>query len=591
MIILDYLRKTKQGIVALPHMHAGPMGLVPGTQVSLSLMHERTEDPSACELLLTPYTEDVNKLFRLDCYLKEGIGVVKKLVDAISAFRINIVTFESHVLNHKTEHRVAMVADWTHAKHPTFQQTPPRIQRQYESVAGRIPVNDWRYVLLYEVIMSSCGDVILFDRAREFPLPSVHLTPTRPTTLLGATRIPVKTRHRRDEGSISDKELENKTMVKSVKGNYVKIPCDQLVEIRHETGNTGNEPIPYLLSSSPSDHAIRVFFPSIASTKQIIHVAFEHSNRPGALSAIMSIIASSNLNIVTGLVRKRTQNESTFEVVLENLNTNDLPPKFEHSPPTDPDFEKLLQWCRKRISSCSSSSQLRRHNDFGTQLAIPRYPQRNYSKTIEISKFTSKVKSGKATVKSMEPFKIVERHISNLKRKNDARDINVRRSHFSHLEAVCNRVRDSRPRIFLSYPSYAAYHAKILKTAFGGEKGQFQLVDYQDPDYEDIVEEVQKQIQSCDFFIGIWHDEPSELSRISPWMPFEYGMATIAGLESMITYSKKLPPEIWKRIGPSTAREGYDDLEFERVTAPKLVKKALEKWLKDWHWPASPKLP
>jgi len=592
MFTLDYLRRMKDGRISLSPIHTGPLGLVPGTEVSISLMHERRDDAAACELSLTPYSEDVTNLFRLECYLAEDIGVVKKLIDAISTLRLNIVTFESSVLDYKTAHRVAMVVDWTHATYPTFHETPARIQRQYESVSNRIPTKDWRYILLYELIVCTCGDVLLFDESLNEPLPSISFIPIRPSKVLGPTRIEVES-PLGDMSSVPEQKKTQKkkgalaqNMTSGFRSNFFNIPSGHLNEIHQETGHSVNEPLPYILSSSSSDQSLRVFFPSKTSTGQLVHIAFAHTNRPGALSTMMSTLAAAQLSIITGLVRKRTRNESTFEVLLENQDTSVKPPQRAGIDLLK-ESDAILEWCANRISSSANAVQLGRHAEFNTTLTMPRYPPRKSTKTYDISS----LKPGATAVKDDEDqvsrfaSKVIESHMSSIEdATNDKRPNRIRKAHLAHLEAVYDRIVDTRPRIFLSYPGYAKKHAELIKEAIR-KSGRFDIKEYQDPDYENIVEEVQKRIRSSDFFIGVWHHEPTDTQRVSPWMPFEYGMATIAGLDCMITYSDQLPSEIWKRIDPNTAKVGYSDLSFSKDTVTKLAEKAFEKWAKGGHWP------
>jgi len=59
----------------------------------------------------------------LTCTLHDNVGVVGKLVDALSELNVNIVTQESSALNYQNDHIVGMVLDWptcgTLPKQPT----------------------------------------------------------------------------------------------------------------------------------------------------------------------------------------------------------------------------------------------------------------------------------------------------------------------------------------------------------------------------------------------------------------------------------------------------------------------------------------
>ena len=142
---------------------------------------------------------------------------------------------------------------------------------------------------------------------------------------------------------------------------------------------------------------------------------------------------------------------------------------------------------------------------------------------------------------------------------------------------------ERQPKIFLSYPTSASGHADLLKREIERViPKSFILDDYQLQDFEIVLNRVIESITDCDYFIGIWQHE--ELSRdgaaISPWMPFEYGVAMQAGKQSIIVFSDKLPESIWKRITPGISFPSFNDFTFLDKTIPLLIDYCQSHWLR-----------
>jgi hypothetical protein len=128
---------------------------------------------------------------------------------------------------------------------------------------------------------------------------------------------------------------------------------------------------------------------------------------------------------------------------------------------------------------------------------------------------------------------------------------------------------DARPVIFLSYPDIAKQHGKRLRRRL--RRRDFRVKTYQKPDGEVIVDAVKRKIDESDYFIGIWHhgEEPPDGQRtthISPWMLFEYGIASAAEKPAIIVHSDKLDPSVWMRISPGVSNPEYSDLDFQTRT-------------------------
>jgi hypothetical protein len=83
-------------------------------------------------------------------------------------------------------------------------------------------------------------------------------------------------------------------------------------------------------------------------------------------------------------------------------------------------------------------------------------------------------------------------------------------------------------------------------------------------------------MSQSDYFIGIWHHDetlPTQDGKygISPWMPFEYGIANALGKPSLVVHSDRLDEQIWKRINSGIANPEYKDLFFATDTLDRIL--------------------
>lgn len=144
MIVLDYLKGMKNNEIVIPPFHTGHLGLIPNTQVKLGVISPFSYEPSHCEIILTPY-EPTNQMAVISCVMKDGIGVVKKLIDAISSLKINIITQESSSINHQSHHTINLLVDISHSeikKDETFEWS----RHKYNEFSYVFPLNDQKYL-------------------------------------------------------------------------------------------------------------------------------------------------------------------------------------------------------------------------------------------------------------------------------------------------------------------------------------------------------------------------------------------------------------------------------------------------------------
>jgi len=612
MLLLDYLRRIKESEVRIPPFHTGHLGLLPDTEVSVRLMGNLQERESDCELYLTPFAEDVERLCSLHCVLRDQPGVVNRIITAIYSLRINIVTLGSSVTDYKTTHTVDMLLDWNRSYYPERLEAPERIKRIYKDINCRIPTHDLRYVLLYEAIISLCGNEIQFDQAYGRFLPSISLMPFAPRQTVDATPLEIKRGHKKTESELAPEEKADKQSFSQQ--NYFKLHEGHELQIRHATGHSEEELLPCILNSSPSERSLRVYFPAKDTVKKFVHVGFRHTNRPGAVWAITRVLELAGFNIITGLLRKKDSVNSSFEAVLEYSDAKGIPANAGDKGAIR-DYDKILRWCFDEICKVGEKSLCLLH-PFNVRLGVPEYGTHKSTSSLRIPSASidcTKRVSNEDLPSSKDLVENLKNSVKELEQSghkfplDEANKVRLR-----YLQKTHTRLEQKRPRVFLSYPSYAAEHATAIKQALDykavqkqidaktlpadSNEGSVEIREYQEPDFENIVQSVMRRIRECDYFIGIWHHEGlgpinlgdgepgKERYSVSPWMPFEYGIAMEAGKDCRIIYSKRLPEKIWKRIDPSTGKDSYSDFTFKDQTVKRLANWVRLNWAAKWTW-------
>jgi len=277
-----------------------------------------------------------------------------------------------------------------------------------------------------------------------------------------------------------------------------------------------------------------------------VHLGFFHVDAPGALSAILAPLARAGFNIVTSLLRQNKDGKNVWEAVLEYRGADTIPTPGYGTRSLEAG-ETLCSWAAERVLAAAKSDELERLRECDLQIGLPRYPRRSWEGRVE---FRAVAPSGHRIDSLTEA--LVDNGSGSPPRSG-------------LIEFIRKGRMEAMPSIFLSYPNAAKGHAELIR---GALNKRYQIVDYQEPDSEVIVDQVVHRIEACDYFIGIWRAEGDSKSSISPWLHFEYGIAVASGKKTMIVHSENLDPRIWKRINPGIAQPEFSDLHFESRAVP-----------------------
>ncbi|MEL7337063.1 MAG: hypothetical protein AAFN70_12770, partial [Planctomycetota bacterium] len=414
----DYLRFSKENEFPIAPFHSGHLGLFPGSEVSVSLQRSQNHEDPCCEVLVTPFIEQPINLCRVHCVLKDQIGVIRRLLEAIYGLGLNIVTLESSVMNCKTQHHCYIMADWGSSPHNNYRETPRKIRNAYRRVAHRIPIHDWRYILLYESIMHSCGDIIGMDEALRFPAPSIQISPFRPSEAHANQRQKVHRNaqtnppNQTDDSSTANnqkrgsrfstalnidpsiaKEIRRDARYESARTATPQLDENESTEAAEEqpvdadatpdsegvpgatqddSDSRPEEKISLLacMVSETSEKTLRMFFPNKEAEHRLYHLGFEHENIPGAVHGITQLLEKAGFNILTGVLRKTTAGRSRYDVLLEHRQHEC---QWLHRKVKRRDYDSMLNTCFDLLKPhIESVSQIERYR---ISLAAPKFPE------------------------------------------------------------------------------------------------------------------------------------------------------------------------------------------------------------------------
>lgn len=581
MPIIDYLRYTKlkprkggkKGLthtIVIPPFHTGTLGFIPDSEV-LVQVHSRHDDPESsgvCELYVTPFESRQDRIFRLACLLHDKPGVVMRLLNAVSSLKINIVKQESSIIDNSRFHHVTMLLDWTDA--PRLEEpiaTRTSDLHLYRYMAEKVPIHDYRYLLLYEKIMERCLDVMKVDPPRGLGCPRTPALRIEPFTGL-------------HEGQGTRTRLKRHT-----EGHFnvaLTLSKMQIEDICRRTRLVRDEPIPYILTTDGKRRNLRVFIPR--KPHRIVHLGLIHKDRVGALAKLGSILEQAHFNIVTSLLRKVEKEKCTWEVLVEYQGNVDSDEETRKAFSQRTFESKEERWRRADLHARWFQGVVRREaeadrrreaiEDLEVKVVVPRYPKlsdRDSDTEYPLEGDEAGV-DWEARRRERDDTQAVVR-VATERPENDAGRVR----HKLALD-ISERGTRSKPRIFISYPLEAREHFVCLRDEL---KEYFEVVSYDKPNFSGVMPSALDAIHNCDHFIGIWHHERRSDGQhgVSPWLPFEYGAACAAGKDVMVIHSEKLPKRITERIEPGIAHPSYSDLNYRTDMVPEVLR-----FCKDYWW-------
>ncbi|WP_372784105.1 hypothetical protein [Phenylobacterium sp.] len=593
------LGKTREGHwIRVPDFHKGHLGFLPEIAVRIASPSLSNEDDESidrtCEMMVTPYiiTKDI---FRLKCLFVEKRGVVERLVNLMSYLRVNIISLESASLFTERLHTVHLVLDLRRSK-LNRGNIGPSDEMKYVDILSSMQTMDRRGLELFLYIVRQCHDILSWDAKDGRDIPNIQISDFA------------------EHDNTNDNEAAL-TIVKRTnfggegpKHTYLKIDPERAVSIATKIGVSEAEEFDYLLLSDTESRNLRVKFLSKTKRQKLFHIGFYHKNEIGALNIITKIVARSNFNVITSLIRRVQDYHNVWEVILEYQGSD----ARIQSLPKDPRraIQLMLNPALKQLREAASA--------YGIALFIPTHIPVHASQTED-----GPVRRGWKHSIPLDPDAVAQ-----TPRLQFPRLIRVNGATSSGREWIVDYASaaiEKGPAVFISCPTVAAEYRDALCRRLEA-KGWTPTIYSGASKSELTYAEARRLIVAADYFVGIWHPEPESaaadkarrgakakgrsaavaeraatassvsgaearsgadaqatpaagadhetrrqlpLSRLSPWMHFELGEALALHKPFKIIAHKDLNwPEVVRRIAADRTTPGYsDEASFdERIT-------------------------
>jgi hypothetical protein len=570
VIVLHNLRiLNKNGIIEIPAFQAGHLGFIPGRSVHIYLLQENENPPAHCEVVVTPFGQigATGNLLRLACVMKEGKGVVHRLLSALALLNVNVVAQESSTFHHQNYHYVSMVIDLSRSRLGKRTEPDQRTEVFYRRESAIAPLHQRRYIELFETIMAFCGDVFAYDDQDRF-LPKFTM------------RL-----FDMDEGPAFPRQVSiGSIKCKNGRTNAaIKLDPEFIDTIKTNLTINTTDDLTYILVSETEYRKLRIIFPKPSQANHIFHVGFKHDDTPGALNAILNALSANSFSIVTSLHRTLSPGKSIWEAVLWYDGD-----KF----PLRAGKKKRYEWLARKMSQNLRVEFLDDLYSRNVSVCVPNYPKPTIADSkippILIRRPTQRLTTTKQAQALTEKnrwnsrniivVKELERGIKLLKQANDEADWSA----IQILERIKERRTNKKINIFISSTTYHIVntHVENIKRAVEKEFPGFFFVDqFRRPEgYAETVKVVTDRIARCEGFIGIWHeDEEVPITGkehsfgTSPWMPYEFGQAHSLGKECFIARSFKVHERFWRTITPGHIITPYNDANFLTEVVPQII--------------------
>ena len=159
--------------------HRGHLGIMPEFRnLNVQVLTPYANGEGDAELLLTSHeVRPTGDLVRLQCHLREAVGVVSRVIEAIARLNINIVTTVSTVIDHARTHVVEFILDLTTCPIPRTPRRPGEVRARYRRFSHVFPIDDERRACLLESILSRCGSELTWHPRDGVDVPDIDITP------------------------------------------------------------------------------------------------------------------------------------------------------------------------------------------------------------------------------------------------------------------------------------------------------------------------------------------------------------------------------------------------------------------------------
>lgn len=134
----------------------------------------------------------------------------------------------------------------------------------------------------------------------------------------------------------------------------------------------------------------------------------------------------------------------------------------------------------------------------------------------------------------------------------------------------------SRKTVFLSYPASARHLVALLKP---GLLENFVIIEYQPAADEAVSTTVDQYIARADYFLAIWYPKSALDDQISPWLPYELGVANALHRPSLLMVARLVTMSAWQRIDRDVPTGLFSEHTFAEETIPEVIEYCRTNWM------------
>jgi predicted amino acid-binding ACT domain protein len=507
MLVLDYLRELQWPNVSVAIYHRAHLSLVPGTMVYVAPIIRPAAPGHFVELFgTTVHPNSWRTSYRLSAALHDGTGVLQAVVDCLARYDINVLHLDASSMEQESVFQVEMVLDF------------PRDQEQQEMELDRSEeLAGW--------VLAECHQHIV----REHGVPRIQVTPVRSLRKaiweLGSLRGPS---HKQPWIELEIQKDGSLTPPESIAGllraSFV------------QDDGTVWSPSTYwqYVISDTRDRVFRVYLSTHRAS--LLWCAIQHTDRPGALSAITKKLSNAGITILAALNRVEShQGRNWFEVLLSHADWSAVSVGDDsiHQVQLEQllDDQELRRFACKPFFSLADSKKAMRASPVDGIGAGPWRPQGARGRDAWIEKTARLAHSTSSGIDLSWDRQTRQRRAAAHSNLVDG----LRR-----FQRAINRL-PRRVFVSMELTDINKVRAEILRKVAATRGVEIDVVDSPKGRSRRIAGEVLARLRDCSHFLGVWtpwSKASDESTRPSPWCGWELGAAQALGLPSYILLEK-----------------------------------------------------
>lgn len=534
MLVLDIPRRSTQNFatIEIPLYHRVHLALAGGGHVYGCLLAGHNE-PHLPELVIAPFDFNIwDQLWRLTVSVRDRVGVVHDVAEAVRRFDANILAAETATMEEQNLYHIEMV-----------------IQVHDRQVVDR----------LERALLTEFLDEIAFlhDRSPRLKVRSMHnLSRTKQAfTKQILTNRPFAPMAGKIQVEWTDEIPFKPRAVK------LRVPLEfrKILKefVRQSTPQKSDDDGFFLRLSDTKDRFLRVLF--FRANDPVIHTRMEYADEVGAAAAIFGALRRSGFNILTAFLTPAAQEDrAQSEVVvrldkLAGCSIDALKDAVEQALAAMPQCDALnieigypdkyaRQWKKTKIVPQVSSASIDEPNslEWSSQLGTKLYAAHRELTTLH--------DSGQVFSETLQNRWILANRL---------------RSRLEEEEQIPTG--SLLPRILFVSCHFKGDQLKVIHDA--AKRHNFSVKTGEDLlNYSSILSGLPSLMDGCTHFLGAWLRygalKLGDEFWPSPWLHWEFGVAQALGLVYRLLIHEDIAVAAWQRIAPGKQHVMFNDLNF-----------------------------